>query len=63
VGRSAAAQRLDDEAVKLAVVAHVRHRETAYDEMLAGGEDRLEARALVRDEVEAVLERWARPRS
>ena len=63
VGRSAAAQRLDDEAVRLAVVAHVRHRETAYDEMLAGGEDRLEARALVRDEVEAVLERWARPRS
>jgi len=62
-GRPAAARRLDDEAVRLAVVAHVRHRETAYDEMLAGGEDRLEARALVRDEVEAVLERWARPRS
>lgn len=61
VGRSAAARRLDDEAVTLAVVAHVRHRETAYDRMLAAGEDRQDARALVRGEVEAVLERWARP--
>ena len=61
VGRSAAARSLDDETVRLAVVAHVRHRETAYDEMLADGEDRQEARALVRGEVEAVLERWRRP--
>jgi hypothetical protein len=62
VGRSAAARSLDDEAVRMAVAAHVRHRETSYDEMLAGGEDRHEARALVRDAVEAVLERWARRR-
>jgi hypothetical protein len=61
VGRSAAARRLDDEAVRLAVVAHVRHRETAYDEMLARGEDREAARARVRNEVEATLERWSRP--
>jgi hypothetical protein len=60
VGRSAAARRLDDEAVRLAVVAHVRHRETAYDELLASGEERHDARTLVRDKVEAVLERWAR---
>jgi hypothetical protein len=60
VGRSAAARRLDDEAVRLAVVAHIRHRETPYDQHLAHGEDRGEARALVRDQVEAVLERWAR---
>jgi hypothetical protein len=58
VGRSAAARRLDDEAVRLAVAAHVRHRETAYDESLARGEDRQDARASVRHEVEAVLERW-----
>ena len=61
VGRSAAARRLDDEAVRLVVVAHVRHCETAYDEMLVGGEDRHEARARVRDAVEAALERWSRP--
>jgi len=43
-------------------MAHVRHRETTYDKMLASGMDRQEARALVRDAVGAVLERWARPR-
>ncbi len=49
----------DDEAVRLAVAAHVRHRETRYDERLARGEDRQDARARVRHEVEAVLDRWA----
>jgi hypothetical protein len=33
VGRSAVAKRLDEEAVRLAVVAHVRHDETRYDEL------------------------------
>jgi hypothetical protein len=61
VGRSAAARRLDDEAVRLAVVAHVRHRETDYDERLAAGEAREEARLLVRGQVDAVLDRWSRP--
>jgi len=60
VGRSAAARRFDDEAVRMAVAAHVRHRETAYDELLASGEERQDARVLVRREVEAVLERWSR---
>jgi hypothetical protein len=61
VGRSAAARRFDDEAVRMAAAAHVRHRETAYDELLASGEERQDARSLVRAEVEAVLERWSRP--
>ena len=60
VGRSAAARRFDDEAVRMAVTAHVRHRETAYDELLASGEERQDARAFVRGEVEAVLARWSR---
>lgn len=37
VGRSAAAKALDEEAVRLAVGAHVRHVKTPYDELLAGG--------------------------
>ena len=37
IGRSAAAKALDDDAVRLAVQAHVRHRETTYDAMLAKG--------------------------
>jgi len=58
VGRSASAKSLEDEAVKLAVIAHVRHRATNYDSLLAKGLFRGEARARVRDRVEAVLENW-----
>lgn len=58
VGRSAAAKALDKEAVHIAVIAHVRHRETKYDELLAGGYDRWEARAAVEKAVRRVLQRW-----
>ena len=34
VGSSAAAKNLDEEVVKLAVLAHIRHREANYDELL-----------------------------
>lgn len=37
VGRSAAAKVFDEHAVRLAVVAHVRHVETRYDELLMNG--------------------------
>jgi hypothetical protein len=59
VGRSASAKRLDDESVRLAVVAHVRHAETNYDKLLTQGGDRFEARDQVRDSVERVLAAWA----
>jgi hypothetical protein len=58
VGRSAAATRLDEGAVQLAVVAHVRHDETRYDELLARGVERRDARDRVREEVDRVLSRW-----
>lgn len=58
VGRSAAAKRLDEDAVRLAVAAHVRHQETAYDELLSRGMERGEAREEVREELERVLARW-----
>ena len=58
VGRSAAAKRLDEEAVRLAVVAHVRHGETRYDELLVRGVERRDARDRVRDDVDRVLARW-----
>ena len=47
VGRSAAAKDLDDAAVRLAVIAHVRHVETPYDALLARGQERWDARAAV----------------
>jgi len=59
--RSAAAKRLDEDAVRLAVAAHVRHAETRYDELLARGRERWEARERVRDGVERVLATWRRP--
>ena len=58
VGRSAAAKRSDEEAVRLAVIAHVRHTETRYDELLARGFERRDARAEVEDVVRDVLRRW-----
>jgi hypothetical protein len=60
IGRSAAASRFDPEAIALAVRAHVRHRYTRYDELLAHGVDRGDARASVRDAVDEVVERWRR---
>ena len=58
VGRSAAAKALDVEAVRLAVLAHVRHRETDYERRLMAGKDRREARAAVLPTVDAVMARW-----
>ncbi len=58
VGRTAAAKELDAEAIALAVRAHVRHVHTAYDEMLARGVERSDARARVAADVERVLARW-----
>jgi len=62
VGRSAAAKALDGQAVRLAVVAHVRHAETPYDELLMNGWERTEARHEVEDAVQAVLEEWQQDR-
>jgi len=58
VGRSAAAKALDEEAVRLAVTAHVRHAETNYDELLLNGIERREARDKVYAKVSRILDRW-----
>jgi hypothetical protein len=58
VGRSAAAKEFAPEAIDLAVAAHVRHCHTTYDELLAQGWERRDARDAVREEVQAVLEEW-----
>ncbi len=59
VGRSAAAKRLDPDAIDLAVAAWVRHNKTNYDDLLGALYDRHEARAIVRGAVERVLSEWA----
>jgi hypothetical protein len=58
VGRSAAAKALDENAVRLAVVAHVRHVETRYDRLLMNGWDRVDARVSVEDAVRSMLVKW-----
>ena len=61
VGRSAAAKQLDEDAVSLAVIAHVRHVETEYDTLLGRGMDRHDARLCVRARIQEVLADWEAP--
>lgn len=58
VGRSSAAKAFDGSAVRLAVVAHVRHAETDYDGLLAQGYDREFARRRVAQKVEETVDKW-----
>lgn len=58
VGRSSGAKAFDEEAIDLAVAAHVRHEETEYDTLLSQGWERHEARRTTRGALDAVLERW-----
>jgi hypothetical protein len=60
VGRSAAGRALDPRAVNLAVVAHIRHEHTNYDQLLMRGTDRTDARTLVREQIDRVLEEWSK---
>jgi hypothetical protein len=60
IGRSAAAKTFDEAAVLLAVAAHIRHRETNYDELLAEEWDRGDARAQVRSQVDKIMRSWQR---
>lgn len=58
VGRSSRAKALDENAVRLAVVAHIRHQETGYDELLLQGDERMAAREQVRTRITDVLQKW-----
>ncbi len=58
VGRSASGRALEEDALTAAVVAHIRHEHTGYDELLMGGLDRASARAKVRERVEETLSSW-----
>jgi hypothetical protein len=60
VGRSEAVRNLDEKALTLAVGAAVRHNHTPYDELLARGVDRADARQQIADKVEEMLAKWRR---
>ncbi len=57
-GRSAAAKQLDDDMLRLAVIAGIRHDMTNYDELLMLGWDRAEARREVNERVNEILAAW-----
>ena len=58
IGRTATAKGLEESAIRLAVIAHIRHIETPYDELLAAGHDRWEARDRVKSKVSEILSTW-----
>jgi hypothetical protein len=58
VGRSAAAKQLDPAALRLAVIARIRHEHTPYDRLLCQFADRQLARAEVRRDVDPLLAQW-----
>ena len=58
IGRSAFGKQMDEQAVRLAVIAHIRHNETNYDGLLGRGWERSDARSAVVDRVNEVLEKW-----
>lgn len=61
VGRSAAAKALDPAALRLAVVARIRHEYTDYDRLLMQFGDRTAAREAVRAEIDRILAQWSAP--
>jgi hypothetical protein len=61
VGRTADAKMFEAQAIRLAVIAHIRHTETPYDDLLASGYDRWEARERVSGKVEEILDCWENP--
>ena len=61
VGRSAAAKEFDPEAIRRAVIAHIRHVHTDYDVLLCRYDDREMARAEVRERVQELLAQWQEP--
>lgn len=58
VGRSAGAKSLNQDAIDLAVRAHIRHTMTNYDELLLKGYERHSARDTVAVKIYDVLEKW-----
>jgi hypothetical protein len=61
VGRSASAKAFDEKAIRLAVIAHIRHRETDYDSLLTRGFDRADARGMLKGKIDEILQKWGTP--
>ncbi len=60
VGRSSAAKEMDEHAIRAALIAHIRHVETNYDELLMADYDRMDAREQVKDRIEFIMSEWGK---
>jgi len=58
IGRTRGAKDLEANAIMQAVIAHIRHSETIYDELLMQGCERWDARQEVESEVKRVISVW-----
>jgi hypothetical protein len=58
IGRTARAKDLDPGAIDLAVWAYVRHRHTPYDELMASGVERFDARSQVQAVADLIVTKW-----
>ena len=58
IGRTTSAKSLGEEAIRLAVIAHMRHKETEYDGLLAQGCERFAARSQVEADVVRIMKEW-----
>jgi hypothetical protein len=58
IGRTSAGRTLDPAAVRLAVIAAIRHEDTDYDKFLMRGVTRGEARELVRPDIDRIVREW-----
>ncbi|MCI0447154.1 DUF2293 domain-containing protein [bacterium] len=61
IGRAESAKNFEENAVRIAVEAHIRHAETEYDELLMRGSERWEARDEVHFKVQEILDLWSAP--
>jgi len=58
VGRAAFAKELEENAIVLAVRAHIRHAYTSYDDLLLRGLDRHSARQSIEDHIYRIESNW-----
>jgi hypothetical protein len=61
VGRSAAGRDLEEGALTAAIIVHIRHSHTRYDQSLMEGWERDHARQQVRHGIDEILECWRGP--
>lgn len=58
VGRTASAKEFDEDMITRAVIAHIRHAETNYDNMFGKGKRKREIRDDIRGDIQRILRRW-----